>query len=74
MTVRVYLRHVRGITDAAGKPLCASGIRRWCRERGIDLRELSRVGIPEATVAAIPDHYARQALRIAREEAERGGR
>ena len=67
--MRVYLRHARAITDAAGKPLCASGIRAWCRNHGIDLRELSRSGIAADRIAAIPDHYARQALAIARKEA-----
>lgn len=70
--LRVYLRHARAINDAGGRPLCAAGIRAWCTQHGIDLRELSRAGIPADRIAAIPDHYARQALRIAREEAERG--
>lgn len=70
--MRVYLRHARAITDAAGKPLCAGGIRAWCRTHGIDLRTLSRDGIPADRIAAIQDHYARQALAIARKEAGRG--
>ena len=70
--LRVYLRHARLITEASGKPLCARGIRAWCDRNGIDLRELSRDGIPAERIAAIHDHYAQRALEIAFQEAAGG--
>lgn len=40
----IQLRHVRAI-DPAGGPLCAPGIRAWCRQHGIDLHTLCSEGI-----------------------------
>ena len=70
--LRVYLRHARQAATPGAGVTCANGIRGWCDRYGIDLRRLSREGIPEEHVAAINDAFAQKALRIAREEAASG--
>ena len=67
--LRVHLRHVRAI-DPTGGPLCAPGIRAWCRQHGIDVRVLCDEGIE---ITAHPhlhdDPFVARAIAIARAEA-----
>lgn len=67
--LRVHLRHVRAV-DPTGGPLCAPGIRVWCRQHGINLRTLCEEGI---AIAAHPhlhdDPFVERAIAIARAEA-----
>ncbi len=67
--LRVHLRHVRAI-DATGGPLCAPGIRAWCRQHRIDLRVLCDEGIEIAAHPALHDDpFVARAIAIARAEA-----
>jgi hypothetical protein len=67
--LRIHLRHVRAI-DPAGGPLCAPGIRAWCRQHAIDLRALCEEGIEIAAHPALHDDpFVARAIAIARAEA-----
>lgn len=64
----IHLRHVRAI-DPTGGPLCAPGIRAWCRQHDIDLHTLCTEGID---VAAYPqlhdDPFVARAIALAQQE------
>ncbi|MFZ2752151.1 MAG: hypothetical protein WAZ48_01780 [Lysobacteraceae bacterium] len=64
----IHLRHVRAI-DPTGGPLCAPGIRAWCRQHDIDLHTLCTEGID---VAAYPqlhdDPFVARVIALAQQE------
>lgn len=74
---RLTMQHVRAASFGTGV-LCAPSIRVWCARYGVDLRELTSVGIPISQAAAIDDAFAQRVVAIARaeiaanEEAARG--
>lgn len=70
----VFLRHVRMIRRPGGRQLCTGGIETWCERHGIDIGELSEVGIPGERLVEIGDQFGLKALEFAREEAGDGGR
>jgi hypothetical protein len=68
--LRIHLRHVRAI-DPAGGPLCAPGIRAWCRQHAIDLRALCADGIDiDAHPQLHDDPFVVRAIAIALIEAK----
>lgn len=70
-SVRVHLRHVRQ-AGAGKRTTCASGIRAWCLQNGIDLRQLAHEGLPVEQVVAMPDAFAKRAAQLAIQEATGG--
>lgn len=69
--LRIHLRHVRAI-DPTGGPLCAPGIRAWCRQHAIDLRALCADGIDvDAHPQLHDDPFVARAIAIAVIEAGR---
>lgn len=67
--LRIHLRHVRAV-DPTGGPLCAPGIRAWCRQHDIDLRALCEEGIATAAHPHLHDDpFVARAIAIARAEA-----
>ena len=71
MTVMVTIEHVRAARLAGAGVLCAPGIHAWARRHGVDLRRLSRGGIPVEEADRIDDEFARRVAAIARAEAAR---
>lgn len=67
--LRIHLRHVRAI-DPAGGPLCAPGIRAWCRQHRIDLHTLCSEGIDvDAHPHLHDDPFVARVMVIAEQEA-----
>ena len=66
--IRIHLRHVRAI-DPSGGPLCAPGIRAWCRQNDIDLHTLCHDGIDvDAHPHLHDDPFVVRVIEIARAE------
>ncbi len=65
----IHLRHVRAI-DPTGGPLCAPGIRAWCRQHDIDLPTLCEAGIDvDAHPELHNDPFVARVIKIAQQEA-----
>lgn len=58
---------LRDVRTAVG---CTKGIRRWCRENGVDFRRLAKQGIPVAEVEDWQDGHVQRAVKIAKERVD----
>ena len=72
MTGRIHMRHVRQLRGRG--VTCAAGIRAWCTQHGVDLRQLASEGIPVEVVQRIGGPFVERLLEIQRTEAQRDGR
>lgn len=60
------------IHDARAAGYCAKGVRRRCRELGIDMRRLVRHGIPVAELEALNDDACRRSIEQMRKRVANG--
>lgn len=70
MTIRVTVAHARQAKLGGPGVLCATGIRGWCEQHGIDLQAFLDEGLPVEALEAIDDAYAQRVAAIARADAE----
>ncbi|AGG89939.1 hypothetical protein [Rhodanobacter denitrificans] len=66
----VTMQHVRAAKLGGVGVLCAPGIRAWCEQHGVDLRQLVEEGLPIEQAEQIDNAFAQRACAIARAEAE----
>lgn len=63
---RIYMRHIRQAK------LCASGVRFWWREKGLDWNDFLENGISETDLAATKDAHAYRVIAVAKADTRHG--
>ena len=68
--LRIHMRHVRRLRGRG--VTCTTGIRAWCEQHGVDLRELASAGIPIEQARRIGGPFIERLLDIVLTEGRDG--